>query len=254
MKELCKIEVKRLLKQKFIYLFLFGFSVAAYAYSHLLTTPDLYDMLNINPQEASNAMFPEFMVRFYAITVGPLFMAFITSIYINEDKMSGMLKQPLLHGKIRKDILKCKFISLCGLNAFMMFAIYVITYGFAFIKWGSEVFSFPQFTITLQKYLFITLSLITMEALIILVSLYSRNAVILMGVIFCILMVDNLISINLGSFSNLFMFNYSTYYYLIINKENADVLFKLKGVIYDLIYLILFYYLAARKMDKIEIN
>jgi len=254
MKDLYILEVKRLLKQKFIWLFILGFSVAVYAYSYLLTTPELYDMLNVNPAEASSAKFPEFMLRFYAITVGPLFMTFITSIYINEDRISGMLKQPLLHGKTRKDILNSKFIALWGLNGFMMIAIYLITYFFAFSKWGNEIFIIPQYAITLQKFLLISFSMIPMQALIILVSLYSRNAVVLMGMMFCILMLDSLICANLNGFANIFMFNYSTHYYLIINKENADVFFKLKGFIYDLVFAILFYYLAVRKMDKIEMN
>lgn len=254
MKELCIVEIKRLLRQKFIYLFLFGFSVATFAYSYLLTTPELYDMLNINPTEASYDRFPEFMMRFYAITVGPLFMSFITSLYINEDKMAGMLKQPLLHGKTRKDILSCKFIALCGLSIFMMIAIYCITYFFGYLKWGSELFTSPQFSITLQKYVLVTISLVTMEVLTILISLYSKNSVILIGVMFCILMIDNLVCMNMKGFSNLFLFNYSTYYYLMINNENAEAIFKLKGIVYDLIYLLLFYYIANRKMEKIEIR
>lgn len=249
-----KVELKRLFKQKFIWLFLLAFTLAAWSYSYLLSTAELYAQLNIDPLAASGAKFPEFMLPFYNIIVGPLFMSFITAIYINEDNLAGMLKQPLLHGRTKTDVINSKFAALGGLSIFMAAAVYVIANFVGFLKWGDEIFIMPQFGVTLQKFILVTVSLLTVETLTILLSLYTPNTVVLMGAMVTILLTDSLICNNLTGFAQIFMFNYSTHYYLSINEGDAALFFKIKGIIYDLLFLGLFYYLARRKINRMELR
>ncbi len=253
MTTLLRFEVIRLIRQKFIYFFLATFVLAVLAYSFLLTTPDMYELMNIDPAEASGADFPEFMVRFFAITVGPLFMAFISSLYINEEKQIDMLKQPLMHGKSRNDILHSKMIALIGVNIVIMATIFVLTYVISYIKWGNIVFAREQIIITLQKYLLLTLNLITIQMLIILVCLYALNSIIVIGITFLVIMVDGILCTQFVKIAEIISFNYSTYYLLLEAKE-MDAFIALKSICYDALFFYAFYIIALKRINKMDIS
>lgn len=60
---LTKLSVKRVLKQKFIYVFFVCFFVASFFYAFLISSPEMEEALNINIALVGGANFPEFMLR-----------------------------------------------------------------------------------------------------------------------------------------------------------------------------------------------
>ena len=71
---LTKLSVKRVLKQKFIYVFFVCFFVASFFYAFLISSPEIEEALNINIALVGGANFPEFILRFYIGIVGILFI------------------------------------------------------------------------------------------------------------------------------------------------------------------------------------
>lgn len=101
MSVLTKLSVKRLMKQKFIYIFYLCFFCASFSYAFLISSPEMEERLNVDITIVSGANFPEFMIRFFVGIVGILFISFLVTFYICEEDRNGMLFQPLLHGKTR---------------------------------------------------------------------------------------------------------------------------------------------------------
>ena len=60
--------------------------------------------------------------------VGILFTSFLVVLYVCEEERSGMLFQPLLHGKTRENIFKAKIGVLTWMSFLFVFLIYIINY------------------------------------------------------------------------------------------------------------------------------
>jgi ABC-type transport system involved in multi-copper enzyme maturation permease subunit len=253
MKVLFILYGKRLLKQKFIYFFFAGFFFATYAYAFLITTPEMYDMLNIDPLQIGGARFPEFMLRFYSTNVGSLFMAFITAIYINEEEHTGMLTRPLLHGRSRMDILNAKLLTLSLTSLVMVAGIFIIAYITSAIRWGGVVFSMPIFGMVAEKYILVALSLTVIEMGTILAALYARNTVITVGIVIGVTILGIFLNQAIPMVASILSVNYYPYHW-VLDREYLPITggSAWAGVVQSLAFGILFYWLCRRRILKMN--
>lgn len=84
-----RMEIKRLFQQKIVYFFLGLFIFAVIAYSGLLTSLALRNLVNADEKVLGGLYFPEFMLRFYSTNIGALFMAMVTALFICEDRQTS---------------------------------------------------------------------------------------------------------------------------------------------------------------------
>ena len=254
MSVLISLYAKRLLRQKLIYFFLFAFCFAAYAYSFLITTPEMYEMLNVDPATISGSRFPEFMIRFYSGTVGAVFMSIITALYINEELQSDMLSRPLLHGKTRLDIINAKVVTLCGTSFCMTAAVCVITFAISAAQWGTAVFDMPAFGNTLIKYILVAISLIVFEEGAILISLYARHTVITIAAVLGCAVLSVVFSQSAPQIAAIVSFDYYPYNWVLSEYEYMPIpLFSaLAGIALAIVYGIIFYFLIRRRALRMD--
>lgn len=250
---LTKLSVKRLLKQKFIYVFFLCFFVASFFYAFLISSPEMEEALNINITLVGGANFPEFMLRFYIGIVGILFTLFLVVLYVCEEERSGMLFQPLLHGKTRENIFKAKIEVFTWMSFLFVFLIYIINYVVSYLRWGSLVFNKNIMIRVLIKYGLSGIYMISITLGIILVCIYTRNTLKTIITVVIYLIIDTALSgLSIPVLKYIWIGQYS--YEWLISQEFQSVLVPstIFGIVIIILYGIIFYNLTMKKIVKIS--
>ena len=256
MSVLISLYAKRLLRQKLIYFFLFAFGFAAFAYSFLITTPEMYDMLNVDPSTISGLRFPEFMIRFYSGAVGAVFMSIITALYVNEELQSDMLSRPLLHGRTRLEIINAKVVTLCGTSFCMVAAVCLITYTVSAAQWGAAVFQMPAFGCTILKYILVAISLTVLEEGAILISLYTRHTVITVAAVLGCVVTSTVLNQSAPQIAAFVSFDYYPYNWVLSEYEFTPIPLAsaVAGVALAIAYGVVFYILIRRRALRMDFS
>lgn len=250
---LTKLSVKRVLKQKFIYVFFVCFFVASFFYAFLISSPEMEEALNINIALVGGANFPEFMLRFYIGIVGILFTSFLVVLYVCEEERSGMLFQPLLHGKTRENIFKAKIGVLTWMSFLFVFLIYIINYIVSYLRWGSLVFNKNTMIRVLIKYGLVGIYMVSITLGIILVCIYMRNTLKSLIAVIIYLIMDTVLSgLSIPIFKYCWIGQYS--YDWLISQEFQPVprVSAICGMVIIILYGVIFYNLTMKKIVKIS--
>lgn|GEM_PF-2736046 len=249
-----RMEIKRLLQQKIVYFFLGLFIFAVIAYSGLLTSLALRNLVNADEKVLGGLYFPEFMLRFYSTNIGALFMAMVTALFICEDRQTGLLIQPLLHGRTKKEVLSAKMKMLCFFSTMMITAITIIVYGISFLRWGTQIFSTPVFYQTMSKYALVALSFIPLELFLILLAFHARHTIMVLGETFLLLIFFVLLNQSFPKAASLFPLYYP--YQWIINQEFQALTWPeiFPGLLNFFFYSSLFYFLILTRSNKINFD
>lgn len=254
MENLLRWELRRILQQKLLYFFLGLFIFAVIAYSGLITSLELRELVDADERILGGQYFPEFMLRFYSTNVGALFMALITTLYICEDRQVGILVQPLLHGKTKKDIIKTKIAMLLIVSLIVIGAIVLIVYSVAVFRWGGKIFSTPIFQQTLMKYGLIALAFVPIELFLILLAFRLKNTVMVIGSTFFLLMLFTFLNQAAPQLAQFFPL-YFPYDWVIVQEFRGLTLWQVSpGLFVFLIFSIGFYWLIMHRADKINFD
>lgn len=249
-----RLEIKRLLQQKLIYFFLGLFIFAVIAYSGLLTSAALRELVDADDRILGGHYFPEFMLRFYSTNVGALFLAMITALFICEDRQAGLLVQPLLHGRTKKEVLTAKINMLCLFSLVMMIIIGLIVYTISYFRWGDQIFSAPIFSQSLIKYTLVAFSFIPLELFLILLAVFARHTVIVLGETFLLLMFFVFLNHSFPKAACFFPLYYP--YEWIIQQEFQALTWAeiYPGLLIFLIYSLLIYFSIIHCSNKINFD
>lgn len=170
MTHLLRMEYGKLLRQKYIYFFTFGFIVVFFFFGLIMSM--FPDGLFFDPTGKTGAGFPEYMIIYYASYPAPIFMALLTAFTINQERQSKTFMQPLLHGVTRRRLLLVKCLSLC-LTAFII----TIILGSCSYLWGRFFWNAADFNSgAMLKYAMVALWLSVMEIGFVAISLFSPNS------------------------------------------------------------------------------
>ncbi|MBD5546097.1 MAG: ABC transporter permease subunit [Lachnospiraceae bacterium] len=241
---LLKIQFARLKRQKLFYLY---FAVmAAIIISNALQCTG-------SPEANGTAYyaggrFPTFCMQSYIDIVGSLFLSFICAVLISGEKASGMLKQPLLNGVSKKQLLMAKTISLLMVALiFFLFAILFST-GIGFLFWGSHVFDYAGEY--LLQIVLLTFPQITMVLFLVFLSLHMSNISSMMCASLIILLINNLFSQFFGDYVSLVDFMYYLYAFSCYNGMTLKSSVIALGISVNLISGMLLVYGITRRINS----
>ncbi|MDE7403691.1 MAG: ABC transporter permease [Lachnospiraceae bacterium] len=241
---LLKIQFARLKRQKIFYLY---FAVmAAIIISNALRctgSPEDNGMVYY-----AGGRFPTFCVQSYIDIVGSLFLSFICAVLISGEKASGMLKQPLLNGVSKKQLLMAKTISL--LMVALVFFLFVILFsiGIGFLFWGSHVFDHAREC--LLQIALLTFPQITMVLFLVFLSLHMSNISSMMCASLIILLINNLFSQFFGDYISFVDFMYYLYAFTEYNGMTLKNSIITLGVSVNLVTGMLLIYGIARRINN----
>lgn len=250
---LTRLSVKRLLRQKFIYIFFICFAVASFFYAFLISSPEMEDALNINIALVGGANFPEFMLRFYSGTVGILFTSFLAVLYICEEERTGMLYQPLLHGKTRPEVILAKIEVFAGMAFIFVATICIINYVVAYLRWGSVVFDGSVMYRVLIKYLLIGIYMVSVTLGVVFACVYMRNTLKTLIAVIVYIIVDTALSgASIPFLKYILMGQYSNDWLINQEFQAVSVTSALLGTLIVSLYGIVFYNLSMKRIVKIN--
>lgn len=249
-----RMELRRIFQQRLVYFFLALFVLAVIAYSGLLTTAELRPLVDADERVLGGSYFPEFMLRFYSTNVGALFMAIITALYICEDRQAGLLVQPLLHGRTKKEVLDAKIGMLCLFSFVMVAAIALIVYIVTFFRWGGEMLTTPILAQSLSKYALVALSFLPLELFLILLACYAKQTLIVVGETFLFLMLLGFLNQEVPQAARFFPLYYP-YEWVIKHEYRSLQLAEIwPGLLIFLLYSVLLYLLIISRRNKITFD
>lgn len=202
---LLNIQFARLKRQKVLYLF---FAVMAVII--------ISNALRCAGSSEDNGMgyyaggkFPIMCMQSYIDIVGTLFLSFISAVLICGEKASGMLRQPLLNGVSKKQLLIAKTVSIFIVALICFWFVVIVSIVTGALLWGSRIFDHAQ------EYLLQILLLVfpqtTIVLFFVLLSLYMSNISSMMCASLIILLVNNLFSQFFGSYISFIDFMYYLY-------------------------------------------
>ena len=203
--ELLKIQFKRLNRQKLLCLYFIV--MAAFITSNALQCAG-------SPEDTRMAYyaggrFPTLCLQSYIDIIGALFLSFVSAILISGEKASGMLKQPLLNGISKKQLLTAKIASILIVELVCFLFVILFSVGIGSLFWSSHIFdNIQEF---LLRILLLTFPQITTVLFLVLLSLYMSNISSMMCASLIILLLNNLFSQFWGNYVSFIDFMYYLY-------------------------------------------
>ena len=202
---LLKIQFARLKRQKLFYLY-FAVMAAIIISNALQCTGSLEGN---GMAYYAGGRFPTFCMQSYIDIVGSLFLSFICAVLISGEKASGMLKQPLLNGVSKKQLLMAKTISLLMIALVFFLFVILFSIGIGFLFWGSHVLDHAGEC--LLQIILLTFPQITMVLFLVFLSLHIPNISSMMCASLIILLTNNLFSQFFGDYISFVDFMYYLY-------------------------------------------
>lgn len=227
--ELLKMQLRRLHRQKLLYLYFVV--IAAFIISNALQCAS--NSTDTGMGYYAGGKFPILCMQSYIDIIGPLFLSLISAVLISGEKASGMLKQPLLNGISKKQLLVAKTtgILIAALLCFLFVVLFSIGIGFLF--WGKHIFDNAQEY--MLRILLLTFPHITIVLFLVLLSLHMSNISGMMCISLIILLINNLFSQFFGNYISFVDFMYYLYAFSGYNGMalNANVI--VWGVVVNLV-------------------
>ncbi len=202
---LLRIQFARIKRQKILYLY---FAVMAV----MFVSKALQCMKNPGEDAMgyyAGGRFPTFCMQTYIDIIGPLFLSFICAVLISGERVNGMLKQPLLSGASKKQLLTAKTVSILAVAGICFLFVVLSSAGIGFWFWGSHVFGYAREY--LPQMLLLIVPQITMVLFMVFLSLHMSNIPSMMCASLIILLVNNLFSQFFGDYAAFVDFMYYLY-------------------------------------------
>jgi len=202
-------------------------------------------------QAYTGGKFIIYSLQLQSALIGPLFFLLLAAFSINLERSTGTFHLPLINKHSKKQLLHSKLLYLVILMigsvlflALFAFLISGLLNGFGSVLKGVTE-SFFCILLTL-------IPLITTCIGMVLLCLYTKNVAITMCVGLLILLIDNLLNQFMADFVSNFSFLFYNYAFSLYNGRQLlakDIPF---GIGLSLLFAALFYYLALRKIEKME--
>lgn len=241
---LLNIQFARLKKQKILYLFFV-----------VMTAIIISNGLQCAGSSEDNGMgyyaggkFPIMCMQSYIDIVGTLFLSFISAVLICGERASGMLKQPLLNGVSKKQLLTAKTISIYTVALICFLFVAILSIGSGFFLWGSHIFDHTQEYFL--QILLLTIPQTTTVLFFVLLSLYMSNISSMMCASLIILLVNNLFSQFFGRYIGFIDFMYYLYAFSGYNGMKLTGRVIVIGIVVNIITGIILVYGISRRTKR----
>ena len=245
---LLNIQFARLKKQKILYLFFVV--MAAIIISNGLQCAGSPEDNSMGYYAGGN--FPIMCMQSYIDIVGTLFLSFISAVLICGEKANGMLKQPLLNGVSKKQLLTAKSVSIFTVALICFLFVAILSIGTGFFLWGSHIFDHAQ-EYFLQM-LLLTIPQTTTVLFFVLLSLYMSNISSMMCASLIILLVNNLFSQFFGRYIGFIDFMYYLYAFSGYNGMELTDRVIVLGIVVNIITGIILVYGISRRTENMNFS
>ncbi len=248
MKQLICFQLRRIIRQKAFWIFLIGMLVMTIN-SAIELRRNLEDFYAVT---YGGGLFPIYIMQGQIVLIMPLFMSIIVAYLVNGERTSGMLKQPLLQGITKRELLDSKIIVLI-ITSFVFITILLLSsYIVSMSAWGSGVLARENVLRCLIQYALVLIPFVTLSIFLILLSLYTANAAATIGVMLFIVLFDSLLNQFFISVISKVSFLYYIYAYSSYNNTVLENWMIFRGILICLVTAIILYLLAAVKIQRME--
>ena len=227
--ELLKLQLKRLNRQKILFLY--------FVVMILITINNAFqckdNLTNTGMEYYAGGNFPILCMQSYIDIIGPLFLSFICAILISGERASGMLKQPLLNGVSKKQLILAKITSILIVALVCFLFIVLFSNGVGFWLWGKQIFD-NALKCFLQIVLLICVQVVLVLFLVF-VALYRNSISSMMCSALIILLINNLFSQFWGKYIAWVDFMYYLYAFSEYNGMMLDAKVILLGLVVNFV-------------------
>ncbi len=239
---LLSIQFTRLKKQKILYLYFVVISAIIISNAIQCTGSPKDNGMDYY----AGGRFPTLCMQSYIDIIGTLFIGFICALFICGEKASGMLKQPLLNGVSKKQLLIAKTVSVFMIALICFLFVILFSIGTGFFLWGNHVFDNAQEYIL--QMLLLAFPQMTMVLFFVFLSLYMCNISSMMCASLIILLVNNLFSQFFGKYIAFVDFMYYLYAFSGYNGMVLENSIIVSGILVNIITGIIFICGIDRRM------
>lgn len=241
---LLDIQFTRLKRQKVLYLF---FAVmAAIIISNALGCASGSEDNGMGYY--AGGRFPTMCMQSYIDIIGTLFLSFISAVLICGEKANGMLKQPLLNGISKKQLLIAKTVSIFTVALICFLFVVIFSIGTGFLLWGNHIFDYaPEYILQM---LLLAFPLTTMVLFLVFLSLYMSNISSMMCASLIILLVNNLFSQFFGSYISFIDFMYYLYAFSGYNGAALTSRIIVLGIVVNIVTGIVLIYGISKRTNN----
>lgn len=242
--ELLKLQLKRLNRQKLLYLYFV--IIAAFAISNAFQCTD--NSANTGMEYYAGGNFPILCMQSHIDIIGPLFFSFICAVLISGERANGMFKQPLLNGVSKKQLLVAKIVSILIVALVCFVFVVLFSNGVGFLFWGKLIFdNAPK---CLLQILLLAVTQVTMVLFFVFLSLHMSNISSMMCVSLVILLINNLFSQFLGQYVSFVDFMYYLYAFSEYNGMMLTTNVIVSGLIVNFVTGIILVYGIVRRTNR----
>lgn len=245
--QLVRFQLTRALRQKALLLYLLAYSITII--SEALS-------FRQNPQTDfarayAGGKFLIYSLQLQTALVGPLFFLLLASFTINLEKSTGTFQLPLLNGLTKKQLLHSKLLYLFILMISSVLFLSLFAFLTSAVLNGLE-FTLEDLPVAMFSLLLVLGPLITTCIGAVLLCLYTKNMAITLGIGLIILLVDNLLNQFMSAYVANFSFLFYNYAFSLYNGRQLLARDIPLGLGLSLLYSLLFYLLAVRKINRMD--
>ncbi|WP_251867203.1 ABC transporter permease [Enterococcus malodoratus] len=247
MTRLLQFQLAKAFRQKAFFLYLLAYTIIILSEGLAFKQNPQNDFA----QAYAGGKFLIYTLQLQSALIGPLFFLLLAAFAINLERTTGTFHLPLINGLSKKQLLHSKFLYLIIL---MISSISFLTL-FAFLVSGllnGFGFVFNGLTQSLFTIFLTLISLLTTCIGAVLLCLYTKNVAITISIGLLILLVDNLLNQFMAGFVSNFSFLFYNYAFSLYNGRQLLARDIPLGLGLSIFYASLFYYLAMRKIKKME--
>jgi len=248
MYQLSKIHFSRIIRFKALWIYLLGMLAMTIGSGIGLSNESAEAF---SSQNYAGEKFPIYVMQGQIVLIQPLFMGLIAAYLVNHEKSIGMLKQSILHGKTKIQLINSKMTVLIFASL-----LFVIIFFISSVLIGKFIWHNISLIEIVKKcafqYLLVLIPLSTLSIGLILLTLYTTKMAFTIGIVLFLLLMDSLVNQFFAPVISRFSFMYYIYAYSTYNSIPLESWMISRGITICIISAILFYILILYKIHRME--
>lgn len=247
MYQLTKMQFSRVIRLKALWIYLLGMLAMTIGSGIELANAPAGDVLS---EIYSGEKFPIYVMQSQIVLIQPLFMGLIAAYLVNYEKSVGMLKQSILHGKTKIQLINSKIIIMIVTSLIFVTIFFISSVLIAVFTW--KVSLIGAVIQCAYQYLLVFIPLITLSIGLVLLTLYTSNMAFTIGIVLFLVLLDSLVNQFFVSVVSKFSFMYYIYAYSTYNSIPIESWMISRGITICILTAVLFYILLLHKIHKME--
>lgn len=249
MLQLTKTGLSRLLHQKFFWIYLAAMLIYTVIIAiNLAAAPPGDYWAEIYAGEK----FPLYMMSNQHVIIGPLFMSIIAALIINYEKSLGMLKQPILHGKTKQQLLNAKIMILVIVTLACAVLFFLFSFLVGAVIWREAMLDWAAVKQCLRQFLLLLMPLTVLCIGLVLLALNTTKMAFTIGAVMFLVLFDSLVNQFFTAVVSRFSFMYYIYAYVDFSARTMEGWMIPRGIVICAVTAIILYLLSVHKIHRME--